>query len=299
MKDSQNRNTTNEILTHILDITAGECSITEDDILKEKNEDVQLILSGLLHLHEDIQLQMQALEKSEKLEKLNAQLSAKNREMEQFAYIASHDLQEPVRTIANFAKLLSTNYQGKFDETADKSFKFIIGAADRMSDLIKGLLDYSRIGREVRLTTVDCNNILDEIKLDLASVIDETGTVLEIEELPMVLGNPTDIRLVFQNLINNAIKFQKKDIPPLIKISSRTKKKYCEFSCSDNGIGIDEKHNSKIFQIFQRIHSRDSYAGTGIGLSHCRKVIELHGGKIWVKSKLDEGSTFYFTIPNG
>ena len=241
---------------------------------------------------------MSIQKENKKLEKLNAQLEAKNREMEQFAYIASHDLQEPVRTIANFAKLLSVNYAGKFDETANKSFNFIIEAADRMSALIKGLLDYSRIGRGVRLTTVNCNKLLSDIKKDLTSVIAETNAVLEISELPDVIGNPTDLRLVFQNLINNAIKFSKEGTAPIIQIKSQIKNSNWEFSCKDNGIGIDKKHNSKIFQIFQRLHSRNEYDGTGIGLSHCRKIVELHGGKIWVKSKLNEGSTFYFTIPN-
>lgn len=267
-------------------------------ILNEENENFQLILSGLLHMHEDIQYQMKAFKKSEALEKLNAQLEAKNREMEQFAYIASHDLQEPVRTISNFAKLINKDYAGKFDEKADKSFKFIIEAADRMSALIKGLLDYSRIGREVRLATVNCNQLLVDLKLDLASLLDETNTTLEVGDLPNVLGNPTDLRLVFQNLINNAIKFKKEGTNPKIKIGCIKRKTKWEFSVTDNGIGFEQKHNKKIFHIFQRLHSRKEYDGTGIGLSHCRKIIELHGGKIWVNSKPNEGSTFYFTIPN-
>jgi len=298
LKSTEDRHITNEILNHILDITGGECRITEKMILQEKDEDLQLILSGLLHLHEDFQLQMLAYRKNEQLEKLNAQLKSKNQEMEQFAYIASHDLQEPVRTISNFAKLLSTNYVGKFDETADKSFKFIIEAADRMSSLIKGLLDYSRIGREIRLATVNCNQLLVDIKYDLAAIIGETNAFIEVGDLPNVLGNPTDLRLVFQNLINNAIKFRKSDSSPRISISCEKQKTRWKFSCKDNGIGFDKKHNKKIFHIFQRLHSRKDYSGTGIGLSHCRKVVELHGGKIWVDSKLNEGSTFYFTIPN-
>ncbi len=298
MKNTKDRNITNEILNHILDITSGKCSITEESILEEKDEDLQRILSGLLHLHEDFQFQVDKLKKNEQLEKLNAQLTAKNREMEQFAYIASHDLQEPVRTISNFAKLLNTNYAGKFDETADKSFKFIIEASDRMSALIKGLLDYSRIGREIRLATVNCNQLLVDIKHDLSAIIEETKTVIEVGDLPNVLGNPTDMRLVFQNLINNAIKFRRGDVSPRITINCLKQKKHWEFSCNDNGIGFEEKHNKKIFHIFQRLHSRKDYAGTGIGLSHCRKIVELHGGKIWAESKPKEGTTFYFTIPN-
>ncbi len=298
MKNTKDRNITNEILNHILEITSGKCSITEKSILEEKNEDLQLILGGLLHMHEDFQLQVSKLKKNEQLEKLNSQLTAKNREMEQFAYIASHDLQEPVRTISNFAKLLDTNYSGKFDETADKSLKFIIEASDRMSSLIKGLLDYSRIGREIRLATVNCNQLLVDIKYDLSTIIEETGTTLEVGDLPNILGNPTDIRLVFQNLINNSIKFRKQDVSPRIKISCKKQKTNWKFASSDNGIGFENKHSKKIFHIFQRLHSRKDYDGTGIGLSHCRKIVELHGGKIWAESKPNEGTTFYFTIPN-
>lgn len=298
MKKKGGKNITNKILNHILDITGGECSITEESILAEKDEDQQLLLAGLLNLHEDFQLQVKTLKKNQQLEKLNTQLKSKNQEMEQFAYIASHDLQEPVRTISNFAKLLNTNYAGKFDSTADKSLNFIIDAADRMSSLIKGLLDYSRIGREIRLATVNCNQLLVDIKLDLAAIIDETSTRIQVGDLPNVLGNPTDLRLVFQNLINNAIKFRKSDFSPKIIVDCTQKKNRWIFSCKDNGIGFEEKQNTKIFQIFQRLHSRKDYEGTGIGLSHCRKIVELHGGKIWVESKPNEGSTFYFTIPN-
>ncbi|MEP1096998.1 MAG: ATP-binding protein [Cyclobacteriaceae bacterium] len=298
MKKKEDKNITNEILNHILDIAGGECNITEESILAEKDENHQLILAGLLNLHEDFQLQVNTLRKNQQLEKLNTQLKSKNQEMEQFAYIASHDLQEPVRTISNFAKLLTTNYAGKFDSTADKSLNFIIGAADRMSSLIKGLLDYSRIGREIRLATVNCNQLLVDIKFDLASIIDETATTIQVGDLPNVLGNPTDLRLVFQNLINNAIKFRKADVSPQIIIDCEKRKNRWVFSCQDNGIGFEEKQKSKIFNIFQRLHSRKEYDGTGIGLSHCRKIVELHGGKIWVESKPNEGSTFYFTIPN-
>jgi light-regulated signal transduction histidine kinase (bacteriophytochrome) len=298
LKKPDNKNNTKEIYEHILEIASGKCEITEEKVQNEPNKDHQLILSSLLHLHQNFQNQVEKMSRNEELEKLNSQLKAKNREMEQFAYIASHDLQEPVRTISNFARLLQSNYSGKFDETADKSLEFMIGASERMSSLIKGLLDYSRIGREVRLATVNCNQLLVEIIQDLSAIIDETDTILDIDVLPEVIGNPTDLRLVFQNLINNAIKFRKNDTNPIVEIKAKNKKRSIEFSCKDNGIGIDKKHNKKIFQIFQRLHSRNEYAGTGIGLSHCRKVVELHGGKIWVKSKPNVGSTFYFTIPN-
>lgn len=298
MKKSENRDTTQVVLDHILDITGGECKITEEMIVKETDENLRLILLGLLHLHEDIEYRISVAKDNRDLEKLNAQLHAKNQEMEQFAYIASHDLQEPVRTISNFAKLLNSDYAGKFDETADKSLNFIINAADRMSSLIKGLLDYSRIGRELRISTIDLSKVISDIKEDLSANLLATNTTLVVDDLPKVIGNETDIRLVFQNLINNSIKFRAKGVGPQIKISVEESKNKWKFSCTDNGIGIEEKHQKKIFQIFQRLHSRQDFEGTGIGLSHCRKIVELHGGKIWVESTLNQGSTFYFTLPN-
>jgi light-regulated signal transduction histidine kinase (bacteriophytochrome) len=226
----------------------------------------------------------------------DVELEQKNRELEQFVYIASHDLQEPLRAITSFAELLSDDYSQQLDETGQKSIRYITEASDRMSRLIKDLLDYSSIGRKQELVEVDCNNLLEEIKSNLLNAITESGAAINIGELPNVTAYEIELRSLFQNLLSNAIKFRKPDVPPKICIEATSKGKFWQFEISDNGIGIDEKHKSKIFNIFQRLHNRKKYEGTGIGLSHCKKIVELHEGKIWVESQPDEGSTFYFTI---
>ena len=229
---------------------------------------------------------------------INRQLISKNQELEQFAYIASHDLQEPLGTVNSFVELLKDDYKGKFDENADKYLQFISQASTRMSQLIKGLLDYSLIGRNRELTTVDCNTIVRDIQSDLTTRIAETKAQIEIGDLPKVKGSEVELRLLFQNLIGNAIKFHKKDTAPRLKISAKRENGYWKFSFQDNGIGIDNNNKEKIFVIFHRVYSKSEYEGTGIGLAHCRKVVELHGGNIWVSSQPNEGSTFSFTIPN-
>jgi PAS domain S-box-containing protein len=225
-------------------------------------------------------------------------LEDKNKELEQFSYIASHDLQEPLRTITSFSDILYSEYNDKLDDQAKQIFTFIKQATDRMSSLIKNLLDYSRIGYKEKFTEVNCNLLLEDISTDLTTLITKTNTTLKFKNLPIVEAYPTEFRLLFQNLISNAIKFSKKGTPPIIQIKATNKKHGWEFSIKDNGIGIAKEFKEKIFTIFQRLHTREEYGGTGIGLAHCRKVVHLHGGEIWVKSKPNEGSTFYFTISN-
>ena len=158
------------------------------------------------------------------------------------------------------------------------------------------LLEYSLLGKEVALTLVDCNEIVGHVLADLEDSIGASRALITVQQLPVLPGFPTELRLLFQNLIMNAIKFQKKDVVPVINISVESQETEWLFSVSDNGIGIDEKYNDKIFIIFQRLHNRSDYEGTGIGLAHCKKIVELHGGRIWVESKPGEGSSFRFTI---
>ena len=225
------------------------------------------------------------------------ELNRKNKELAQFAYAASHDLQEPLRTVKSFVELLEKQYSGQFDERATKYFNFITDASTRMSDLIKGLLDYSRIGRDRVFQPVDCNRIMGDVKADLGALINETHAELEVTPLPeKLIGSETELRLLFQNLISNAIKFRKKDAKPVIRISSESAEDSWKFSFRDNGIGIAEEHWERIFNIFQRLHNKNAYEGTGIGLAHCKKITDLHGGKIWVNSNPNEGSTFYVTL---
>jgi signal transduction histidine kinase/streptogramin lyase len=230
-------------------------------------------------------------------EQANKYLEIKNKEMEQFAYIASHDLREPLRTTSSFIKLLQKHYQGKLDEKGDKYIHYILDASERMKVLIKNLLDFSRIGNKKELEVVDCNKILDEVLADLGIAISETGANITWERLPVINGYATELKQLFQNLITNAMKFRKKDTTPEINISVKKNEGYWQFAFKDNGIGIDEMDQEKIFVIFQRLHSQAEYEGSGIGLSHCKKIVELHKGALWVESKPGEGSTFYFTLP--
>ena|SRR5690242_12080747 len=167
-----------------------------------------------------------------------------------------------------------------------------------MKVLIKDLLDFSRIGKKGNLERVDCNNVVNEVLADIALAIKESGANISIQNLPVICAYPTEIKQLFQNLLTNAIKFRKPGVSPQISICVKETKEGWEFSVKDNGIGIDKKYNDKIFVIFQRLHNRTEYEGSGIGLAHCKKIVELHGGNIWVESKPGEGCTFHFTIPD-
>ena len=232
----------------------------------------------------------------EKVAKRTRELNAKNKEMEQFLYIASHDLQEPLRTINSFAKVIEEDYEEELNDGIRRYLQFISDAATRMSELVKGLLDYSRLGKNKKQTNVDFNEIIEAIQKDLAVAIAESKASFEIANMPTVNALKVEFRLLFQNLVSNAIKFRKKDLAPVICITAKEKKHHWRFSIQDNGIGIAENHKEKIFDIFQRLHDSKEYEGTGIGLAHCKKIVELHGGNIWVESEVNKGSTFHFTI---
>ena len=231
-----------------------------------------------------------------KVQQRTAELERKNKELEQFAYVASHDLQEPLRTTTGFVEALRKQYKGMLDDHADRYLDYIAQSSDRMKTLIKDLLDYSRIGREKQFVPVDCNVMLNEVKADLQTVIRESEAVIEVGELPVLNALPTELKLLFQNLISNSIKFRKAGTPPLVRINAQRENGYWKFAVRDNGIGIDPSHQDRIFIIFQRLHNRSDYEGSGIGLAHCKKIVELHGGEIWVESASGKGSTFFFTI---
>lgn len=231
-----------------------------------------------------------------KVAQRTAELERKNKELEQFAYVASHDLQEPLKTTSGFVELLRKQYKGQLDENADKYIDYIIQASDRMKTLIKDLLDYSRIGREIKFVPVDCNILLHEVLADMDKGIKENKAIIHAKNLPVVYAFPTELKLLFQNLISNAIKFKKPGVPPEITINVFKENSSWKFSFGDNGIGIDLQHKERIFIIFQRLHNRTDYEGSGIGLAHCMKIVELHGGKIWVESTPNNGAIFFFTI---
>lgn len=234
------------------------------------------------------------------LQAAEADLRRSNQELEQFAYVASHDLQEPLRKVASFCQLLQQRYGGQLDARADQYIGFAVDGAQRMQDLINDLLAFSRVGRmEQAHTEVDTGKLVERARTDLSRAIEESGAEVIVEgELPTVHGDSSLLRLVYQNLIGNAIKFRSQ-APPRVEIAAEREGAEWRFRVSDNGIGIDPEYSERIFVIFQRLHPRSQYEGTGIGLAMCRKVVEYHRGKMWLDggSAAGTGSTFYFTLP--
>ena len=243
-------------------------------------------------------LEQRIAERTLQLETTNKELEFRTNEIEQFTYIASHDLQEPLRAMINFTQLLQEDYAGKLDDDGNKYIEFIFNSSIRMRELVKGLVDYSLLGNERDLTQVDCHQIVEDVLNDIQdSILESNANIIVIKKLPTIPGYATELRLLFQNLIHNAIKFRKHNVPPQISISATNMDQNWLFSIKDNGIGIEENGREKIFIIFKRMQNRIDYQGTGIGLAHCKKIVELHGGKIWVESEPGKGSIFNFTIP--
>ncbi len=225
-----------------------------------------------------------------------AQLEAKNKEMEQFSYIASHDLQEPLRTVSSYADLLAMEYKDKLDETGIRYLNAILRSTNRMSDLIKGLLDYSRIGKERHLEQVNANEVVEHVCEDMAQLIKESNASVYAGNLPVLNVYKLEFTQLLQNLLSNAIKFRRPGVDPKIEINAQPQGHKWLFSVKDNGIGIESKNKDKLFIIFRRLHNTAQYPGAGIGLAHCKKIVDMHNGNIWVESTPGEGSTFYFTI---
>jgi signal transduction histidine kinase len=236
---------------------------------------------------------------TDRLDKQAQELERSNTELEQFAYVASHDLQEPLRKVASFTQLLERRYKGQLDERADQYISFAVDGAKRMQGLINDLLAFSRVGRLLREhVEVDAGDLVAQALGNLSLVIEETGTEVTVDELPRVSGDVSLLTGVFQNLVSNAVKFRG-DAPARIHIGVRDAGDQWEFSVADNGIGIESEYADRIFVIFQRLHSKDAYPGTGIGLAMCRKIIEYHGGRIWLDTDAagTVGTTFRFTLP--
>jgi len=226
-----------------------------------------------------------------------AELERSNSELEQFAYVASHDLQEPLRKVASFTQLLQRRYAGQLDARADQYIEFAVDGAKRMQALINDLLQYSRLGRSAREPAlVSSEAALAQARNNLAAVMEETGATVETGHLPLVLGELTLLTAVFQNLLSNALKFSGGK-PPRVVITCRRDEPFWLFSFADNGIGIEPEYAERIFVIFQRLHERSAYPGTGIGLAMARKIIEYFGGRIWLDTTCTEGSRFLFTLP--
>ncbi len=231
------------------------------------------------------------------LDAASVELQRSNSELEQFAYVASHDLQEPLRKVASFCQLLQRRYGGKLDDRADQYIEFAVDGAKRMQGLINDLLAFSRVGRITReRTMVDLGEVVRQLVDSFSERIEETNATVVAENLPSVRGEATLLSAVFQNLMSNALKFRG-PADPIITIEAERDGDMWKFSVHDNGIGIEPEYADRIFVIFQRLHPKDAYPGTGIGLAMCRKIVEYHGGTIWLKTDVDAGTTFEFTLP--
>ncbi len=225
------------------------------------------------------------------------ELARSNADLEQFAYVASHDLQEPLRMVTSYCDLLQQRYRGRLDKDADDFIGFAVEGANRMRALVQDLLAYARVSGDRRLDApVDCNEALDRALIDLHSAVQDSSAHVTSDRLPIVSADARQMEQLFQNLIGNAIKFRREE-QPAIQVGADREDGVWLFSVADNGIGIDPKYSDKIFEMFQRLHGRSEYSGTGVGLAICRKIVERHGGRIWFDSQPGEGSTFYFTLP--
>lgn len=226
------------------------------------------------------------------------ELLRSNRDLEQFAYVASHDLQEPLRKVISFSQLLQQRYGDQLDERADQYIAFAVDGARRMQVLINDLLAFSRVGRlSAELAPVELDDCARRAVANLSERIEQTGATVEVGELPVVDGEANLLAAVFQNLIGNAIKFHQPDVAPIVRVTAAELPEHWEVSVADNGIGIEPAYADRVFVIFQRLHTKDAYDGTGIGLALCRRIIEHHGGTIWVDTTVEHGTTIRFTLP--
>jgi light-regulated signal transduction histidine kinase (bacteriophytochrome) len=256
--------------------------------------DEQGVIVGFLGIQRDISERKEA---EEKRSALAQDLERSNQELEQFANVVSHDLQEPLRGVRSYVQLLAKRYRGKLDQDADDFIGFAIDGAERMQRMIHDLLEYSRVstrGREFAPT--NCETVVDHALANLQMAIQESGALITRDPLPTVLGDEAQLARLFQNLIGNACKFRGAE-PLRVHLSARKTSEVWTFSIRDNGIGIDPQFAERIFVIFQRLHTRAEYPGTGIGLAICKKIVERHNGAIWVESEPGKGATFYFTLP--
>ena len=258
--------------------------------------DAQGNLRGYRGVDRDI---TKAKQEEAKLLRAMVELEQSNRDLQQFAYSASHDLQEPVRMLTSYLQALDQRADGRLDEQSQTYLRLSLDSARRMQRLIDDLLAFARVGTQARqFQPVDTQAVVDLVIGDLQRMIRETGAIVSREQLPTVTADPTLLAQLFQNLIGNAIKFHGEQ-PPRVHVSARDMGPAWEFHVQDNGIGIDPKHAGRLFVIFERLHNQDKYPGTGIGLAICKRVVERHGGAIWFDSEPGKGTTFHFTIPKG
>ncbi|RIV25210.1 two-component sensor histidine kinase [Fibrisoma montanum] len=225
------------------------------------------------------------------------ELTRSNQELQQFAYVASHDLQSPLKTITSYLTLFEAKHGNQLDNDARRLITVSSAAAERMRHLIRDLLEFSRVGSDMAYIPVDLNRLVNEITEELQAEIQATGATIDKSVLPTIMGHGTDLKQLFQNLITNALKYRRPGVAPYVKIQVMDEIQQYRFAISDNGIGIEQQYFERVFQIFQRLHGRNEYSGTGIGLATCKKVIDIYGGQIWLDSVVGSGTTVYFTIP--
>jgi light-regulated signal transduction histidine kinase (bacteriophytochrome) len=228
------------------------------------------------------------------------ELARSNEQLQEFAYVASHDLSEPLRAVSGFAQLLGRRYSGKLDAEADEFIGFIVDGAERMQRLIRDLLEYSRAGRgEMHLAPVDCTQVVDRVVATFEGRIATVGAAVNVADpLPVVAGDEGQLERVFQNLIANALKFTPPGEAPVVRVDAQRKNGAWEFSISDQGIGVPIEHQERVFRMFQRLNAREEYEGTGVGLAVTKTIVERHGGRIWLAPVEPHGSSFHFTVPD-
>ncbi len=278
------------------DVTAVECIKlgVSDYVLKDRLARLPAAVRSAL---EEQKLRRERQQAQRDLAHKVEELARSNRDLEQFAYVASHDLQEPLRMVAAYTQLLAERYGGRLDENAEKYIAYAVEGALRMQALIQDLLAFSRLGRNgLGPDCVDCNAAVAEALQNLQAAIEESGAVVNRGDLPAVHANQTQLVQLFQNLIGNAIKFRTEQAP-VITVSGEKRDGMAAFTVVDNGIGIAPEHLELIFVIFQRLHTREEYAGNGVGLAICKKIVEHHAGRIWAESHVGAGTTFRFTLP--
>jgi PAS domain S-box-containing protein len=264
-------------------------------VTKVPLHDVSGSLIGLVGISHDI---TERKRQEEETKRIAAELARSNAELEQFAYVASHDLQEPLRAVASCVQLLKKRYEGKLDDRAEEFISHAVEGTKRMQALIMDLLSYSRVGTHTHpFAPTNCEEVINDVLANLSIAIEESGAIVTHDPLPTLVADESQLSQVFQNLIGNALKFRAEGRKPEVRVTARKDGEQWIFSVADNGIGIEPQYYERVFRVFQRLHTRSKYPGTGIGLAIVKKIVERHGGRIWIESQLEMGTTFFFTLP--